>query len=516
MKEKAKHVSFWLVALFVVAYFVLYFIQIAGDIGESHLISNAVPTFQAGATLVFGGFTFLAISIGIKQGSSFYRMSDVNLMFVSPVQPNRILMYGVMRQFALSMIATFFLLMQLINLRIYFGLWIKEMVLLMLAWLMISLSCSILSLTLYSLSATHPKLRTVVLFLIYLLAGLVVAGLAFAIHNGSSPWNAAIEFFSDPRLHMLPIGGWTSGFLYHGMQGNYPQALLYAATTLFIPLLGVLLVSRTGSDYYEDVLTSIGNVQNVSGVVKEESSTHTGFFRDRVGKSRLFGKKNGPAVLLQRQMTEQRRGLSIFLDQSSLLIFACAALLGTTLHAYMLKGMYPHVMMVLSESIMSYVLFATVSTGKLVEELGKPFIYLIPGGAVKKLFYLTLPSVFKAFFEGLITFTILALFIHADWIYVVCATAFYTTAALFFSAAYLTSVRAFGLQTSKGVKMCLTLVIVTAVFIFELSYGVNIAENFGIVTTRYFPLTSLCLSIVNLIASLIFFNCAKGVVDSRD
>ena len=516
LKEKAKHASFWLVALFVVAYFVLYFIQIANDIGESHLISNAVPTFQAGATLIFGEFTFIALNIGIKQGSSFYRMSDVNLMFVSPVQPNRILMYGVMRQFAVSMIATLLLLMQLVNLRIYFGLWIKEMILLMLAWLTISLSCSILSLTLYSLSATHPKLRTVVLSLIYLMTGMVVAGLAISIHRGGSPWNAAIEFFSDPRLHMLPIGGWTSGFLYHAMKGDFPQALLYAATTLFIPLLGVLLVSRTGSDYYEDVLTSLGNDQSANGGAKDELSGQTGLFRNRVGKSRLFGRKSGPAVLLQRQMTEQRRSLSLFLDQSSLLVFTAAALLGTTLHTYMLKGMYPHVMMVLSESIMCYVLFATISTGKLVDELGKPFIYLIPGGAVKKLFYLSLPSVFKAFFEGLITFTILALFIHADWIYVVGATAFYTTASLFFSSAYLTAVRAFGLQTSKSVKMVLALVIVTAVFIFELSYGVNIAESIGIMTTKYFPLTSLCLSGINLIASMIFLNCAKGVIESRD
>lgn len=165
---------------------------------------------------------------------------------------------------------------------------------------------------------------------------------------------------------------------------------------------------------------------------------------------------------------------------------------------------------------MSYVLIATIATGRLVDELGKPFIYLIPGGAVKKLFFLSLPSVFKAFYEGLIAFTILALFIHADIIYVLCATAFYTTTCMFFSSAYLTSVRAFGLQTSKSVRMALALVIITAVFLFELSYGVGIAEGFGIVTTRFFPLTSLVLSVVNLIATVIFFNCAKGILDNRN
>lgn len=516
MKEKVKHVSFWLVALFVAAYFVLYFIQIANDIGETHLVSNAVPTFHAVATLVFGGFTFLALSLGIKLGSSFYRMSDVNLMFVSPVQPNRILMYGIMRQFAVSMIATFLLLMQLVNLRIYFGLWIREMAFLMIAWLMISLSCSILSLTLYSISSIHPRFRTFVLLFIYILAALVVAGLALAIWRSDSPWNAAISFFSDPTLHVLPIGGWTSGFLYNAMMGDYTQALLYAVLTLFLPLLGIITISRTGSDFYEDVLTSIGNVQTGSNASIEETAYSSGFRHNHVGKSHLYGKMKGPAVLLQRQMTEQRRSFSFFLDQSSLLVFACAALLGTTLHAFMLKGMYPHVMMVLSEAIMSYVLIATIATGRLVDELGKPFIYLIPGGAVKKLFFLSLPSVFKAFYEGLISFTILALFIHADIIYVLCATAFYTTTCMFFSSAYLTSVRAFGLQTSKSVRMALALVIITAVFLFELSYGVGIAERFGIVTTRFFPLTSLVLSVVNLIATVLFFNCAKGILDNRN
>ncbi|MBR2750738.1 MAG: putative ABC exporter domain-containing protein [Clostridiales bacterium] len=517
MKKRMHSVQFWVAAAVVILYFAFYFWEVTTNIGETHIIANAVPRFQSGATFVFMGFTFLALIIGVKRGSSFFSPADISNMFVSPISPNRILMYGILRQFSISLIATLFLLMQLINLRMYFGLWIKEMLILMIAWLMISLSCSILSIALYSLTATHPILRKIVLVIPYILAGGVILGLSFNIWRSGNAVEAAFAFFNKPFLHQLPIGGWTAGFLIHAMAGEYADALMYASLTMFLPLLGIFLVSRTKSDYYEDVLTSTGNLYAYSGIdektsllLRSESSSA------RVGRSKLFGKRSGTAVLFQRQLTEQRRSLFPLFDQSSLLVLGISILLGATLHSLMKKGMYPQVMSIFGVLIMCYVLFFSVATGRLVDELRKPYIYIMPGGSVKKLFYTSLAIVWKACIEGLICFSVVACFARLHLAYVPCATLFYASAALFFAAVYLTSARLLTLSATKNSRMVLTLLIITAVFIFEFSVGMDVGRSLNAMSSSYFPLTFLILSGINLIAALIFFNCAKGMLENYD
>ena len=517
MKQRMKKVQFWIAAIAVAFYFVVYFLQVMGDIGENHLISDAVPRFQSGATLIFLVVSFLALTIGVKRGSSFYKPSDIGMMFVSPITPNRILMYGLFRQFSMSLVATLLLVMQLINLRIYFGLWIKELSFLMIAWLMVSLSCSIVSIALYSMTARHPVLRKIILVFTYLLAGAVIITLAFSIRRSSDPTEAVFAFFRNPLLYKIPIGGWTAGFLKYAMDGELPRALTYAALTLMTPLLSIFLISRAGTDFYEDVLTSTGNLyahtteeEQTGLLLRSENSS------SRVGKSGLYGKKRGTAVLFQRQVTEQRRSLFPLFDQTSLLVLALACLLGATLHTLMKRGMYPQVMSILSVLIMSYILFFTITTGRLVEELRKPFIYLMPGRPVKKLFYTSLASMLKAGIEGVICFSVIAIFAHLHPLYVPCSTVFYTTAAMFFSATYLTSARALSLQSSKNSRMALTLLLITAVFFFEFSVGTDVGTTLNNMSPNYFPLTFLALSGINLIASLIFFNSAKGLIESRD
>lgn len=517
LKQRAHQVQFWVAAIVVLLYFVFYFWQVANDIGENHIIADAVPRFQSGATLVFLVFAFLAMIVGVKRGNSFFGPADISNMFISPITPNRILMYGMLRQFAISLIATFFLIMQLINLRIYFGLWIRELCLLMIAWLMISLSSSILSITLYSLTATRPSLRKCVLLVTYILGALIVGGLAFFIWKSGDPAEATFRFFRLRVLHYVPIGGWASGFLVSAMAGDSVHALMYTSLTMFLPLLGIFLVSRTKSDYYEDVLTSTGNLyaytasdEKTNLLLRSENST------SRVGKSKLFGKKRGAAVLFQRQLTEQRRSLFPLFDQSSLLVLAVAVLLGATLHTFMKKGMYPQVMSIFGVLILCYALFFTITTGRFVDELKKPFIYIMPGKSVKKLFYTSLASVWKACIEGTICFSVVTGFAKLHPIYVPCATVFYATAAMFFAATYLTSARVLTLSSSKNSRMVLTLLIITAVFLFEFSVGTDVGHTLNAISPVYFPMTFLVLSGINLIAATIFFHCAKGMLENYD
>ncbi|MCL1982328.1 MAG: putative ABC exporter domain-containing protein, partial [Clostridiales bacterium] len=59
---------------------------------------------------------------GVSAGGSFFDMSDVNFLFVSPLNPRAILLHGVIRQTKIAFFAGCFILFQSANLKRSFGL----------------------------------------------------------------------------------------------------------------------------------------------------------------------------------------------------------------------------------------------------------------------------------------------------------------------------------------------------------------------------------------------------------
>jgi len=153
--------------------------------------------------------------------------------------------------------------------------------------------------------------------------------------------------------------------------------------------------------------------------------------------------------------------------------------------------------------------------GKFVEELDKPFIYLMPGKAFKKLFYASTAPVVKAFAEGLVCLTIVSLFARLHPAFVPCGAMFYASAALLFYACYLTSMRTLGVSNNRHTHMLLSFALLSAVFIFELSLGAYIGRRLYAVSPSLFPLDFLILAVFNIAVSVIFFHNARSILDYR-
>ncbi|MBP5492434.1 MAG: putative ABC exporter domain-containing protein [Clostridiales bacterium] len=517
LRLQVKRPQFWIITLIVIAYFVLYFYQEINHIGESGVIDNALTIFQGGATLVFLCFAFFGMSVGLKRGNSFFRPADINNLFVSPVRPAQILLYGVMKQFSTSILATFILLMQLTNLRFYFGLGLREMLILMAAWLLLSFSVALISITIYSITANHLLMRRASIVSIYTFGIGLLAVAVYTLWRSGASFSNIWTYLNYPELHQIPLGGWTAGFLVNALHGRYKIAAMYAALTLLLPLVGVVIVSRNGSDYYEDVIDSSGNLYG-------ESTEESEQWRTRAVKSshstqqysRLLGFRTGEAVFLQRQLTEQQRSLAVLFDRGSLGMLALSVLLGAVLHSLMRKGMYPFIMEIIAVAVLCYGLFFTMPMGRFVEELRKHFIYLLPGTPLKKLFYASCAPVLKAFVESMLCFAVVSFLAQLDPIFIFCGALYYASASLLFSAAYLASVRVIGLTSSKNTHMSLAFVIISAVFIFELSLGATIGKRLYAMSPDLFLFDFVILAVFNFLASLVFFNGAKSILEYRD
>lgn len=513
LREKIRHPQFWIGVLIVLAYFALYIYQEISHTGTTGVLDNAMQKFRGGAMIVFLVAAFVGLSIGLNRGSSFFKASDINYLFVSPLSPNRILLYGLLKKCLACVIVTLLLLMQLTNLRFYFGLGIRELLILMGAWLLLTLSLSVISLSVYSITSVSKVMKRLCLAVLYLAAGSILFGIVVALWKSGAPFSDTITFFNEPHLRYIPLGGWAGGFLAEAMDGRTLYALAYAGLLVLLPLIGLFFALRNRSGYYEDVLTSIGHgygnslYHNSSDMIVKEKS--------RRRRSHLLGRKRGEVVLFQRQMTEQKRSLTVLFDRGTLGMLALAVILGAFLQSLDRKGMYPFIMEILSVAILCYAMFFTIPMGKFVDELNKPFIYLIPGSALRKLYYASTAPMIKAFVEGILCFVIVSLFARLHPAFVPCAALFYASAALLFYASYLASLKTMGLRNSKGAHMTLAFAILSAIFLFELSLGTNIGRRLYAISETMFVLDFLILAAFNVIVSVAFFYSSKGILDYR-
>ncbi|MBR4819332.1 MAG: putative ABC exporter domain-containing protein [Clostridiales bacterium] len=513
LREKIRHPQFWIGVLIVLAYFALYIYQEVSHTGATGVLDNAIPTFKGGVTIVFLIIAFASLCVGLNHGSSFFMASDINYLFVSPLSPYKILLYGLLRKFLLSAIATLILLMQLTNLRFYFGLGIRELLILMASWILLSMSLSAITLSVYSITSVSKVMRRIILIALYLTSATVLLGVVFALWQSGTPFSDTITFFNEPHLHYIPLGGWASGFMAAGMDGNWDHALIFAGLLVLLPMIGLFFAFRNRSAYYEDVLTSIGHgygnslYHNTSEMMIKDQG--------KKRKSHLLGKKRGEVVLFQRQMTEQRRSLTILFDRGTLGMMALAVLLGAFLQSLQRKGMYPFIMEILSVAILCYAMIFTIPMGKFVDELNKPFIYLIPGSSLRKLYYASTAPVIKAFVEGILCFVIVSLFARLHPAFVLCGAFFYASAALLFYASYLASLKTMGLRNSRGAHMTLAFAILSAIFLFELSFGANIGRKLYDISPNMFLLDFVILAAFNVVVSVAFFYSSKGILDYR-
>lgn len=394
--------------------------------------------------IVFALFLFVAyvtLSKGLKQGSTFFSMPDVNLLFTSPIRPQTVLVYGIVRQMGTSALATLFMCFQIPNLVNFFGLSPRGIFAVLTGWFILMLSVQSSTLCIYSLTAPYPNRRRAGKYILNGLLIVLVAALFvyFLYHNAKL--EALYSFFQLPVIDFFPYVGWLSAYIKYSISGDYLRALLFLLPAVVVPVIGILFVRRSESDYYEDVLQMTETMHATRATVKEGKVSWNAVFANlKTGKSGMVGKGRGASAFFFRHLTEQRRTGILLFDKMSIVMIAIAAFGGFFMRNLVQEG---EVELFLAEVIgvasLSYILYFTSIMGKFTYELSKPYIYLVPAPNVMKLFFSNLASVLKAFAEGIVAFSIFAVLIGASWWYVpLAALVFAAMSQLYISMTILT------------------------------------------------------------------------------
>lgn len=474
-----------------------------------------LPYLRAGIYLLFGFILYSGISKGLKSGATFFKMADVNMLFNSPVRPQSILLYGIVGQMGTSLLATLFLLFQVANMRNLLFLDTRGIIALVLGWFLTLVITQIVSLSVYSLTAPHPNRRKAGKYVLYGLMGILGAGLlGYVIMQGGKP-ESILDFFGLPFMDYFPLIGWIDGFVTGMIVGDYLKMFICLGLFILFPALGIILVQRSDSDYYEDVLQTTEQTFMLKAAMKDGKPTARNIMLNvKAGKSGIAGKGTGASTFFYRHLTEQRRTGFMILDKSSIVIVGISLIAGFVLRNLTAsKEISVFAAGIGSFVGLSYVLFFLTMSGKFTQELSKPFIYLVPASNVAKLFFSNLSTVVKSLLEGLIGFSAITVLAGLPiWFAPAAAITYATLSQIYISMSILTQ-RILGSNTSKLLNTMMyflsgSIVLGPGILLYAILMAVFYNVNPGLAVIAYFAAI-----LYNIFASFLVMYLGRGILE---
>ena len=156
-------------------------------------------------------------------------------------------------QIGMMLFAGVYMVFQLPNLILNAGLSLPAAAAILAAWILTMIFSKLIAVFLYTVSSTHPSLKSKVRIGVYLVLGALVGGFLIFWKSGNDGWYDALKsFFNAPVTRLIPIWGWIKGFVMYTAEGDYLFAGILFLLTLVFGGLMLFLIWRVKADFYED------------------------------------------------------------------------------------------------------------------------------------------------------------------------------------------------------------------------------------------------------------------------
>ena len=409
-----------------------------------------------------------SILSGLKSGATFFKMSDVNFLFVSPISPKKILAYGLVKQMASSLLMMVFLLFYGGMAADAFGVVPWQIVTLMAGIALLVFTIQVITLLVYSFTSGRPERVNLVKGCVYGTLGLMVAFVLVRFLLGGSDMEALYAAIASPYLAFVPVVGWIKGMIFGLIQGNAMDTLLYSVLNLIALAGSILLFPRSDTDYYEDVLQSTETSFELKRAVKDGRSFNNRQTKPAKVTDTGINHGWGANTFFFKHVRQSRRRNRIPFIGTSTLILAAAniilVLIVRTISASDSDSIATGFLMAISLAASCYILFFFNAAGDWSLELMKPYIYLVPENPFSKLVWASMSTIIKPAIDGLIIFTVLGIFLRANPATVIVCILLYGSVGFLFTAGNILSQRLFGQVMSKGLIMFGYMFVLLALF----------------------------------------------------
>ncbi len=422
------------------------------DLGNSEIFSD--PRLLSGAYLAVLFFISIPIMLkGLSSGTSFFSLSDVNNLFVAPVSPKKILVYGIGRQLAsmLVLVVTF---------AAYGGMIIKmfrvtvsQAAVLIIGIALMLILVQLVTLMIFCLASTHPIRAKVMKYFIYGMAFFALGTVIIYSFTKGISVESIFSAISLPMLEYIPFVGWMHGFVFGIMESDLTRIIVFGVLTFLSGISGIILLKVTRLDFYEDVLSQAESYQEFREAVREGKFSDKVMFGNKEIKLRKKGinKGRGASSIFYKHLLEGgRRSRFMFFNINTFVLIFVALVIGFGIKQAK-SDIEPTIIYLSAMIILAYVQFFFSASGDWVKELTKPYIYLIPDGAVKKLVMAAATGIIKPFTDGIITFVILAFVAGGQPVDVITAALTYGSFGTLYIAANVLAQRLVGIDSTGGI-----------------------------------------------------------------
>ena len=465
LKEAVKHPAKLIYIIVLAA--VLVLATIGGHVNSEHIEMRSLHELTA-IMVLFYSFMFLMTFLnGVNGGAGNYPMftlSDVSVLFPSPLRPNKVPFYGLFRQLGLSFLLGFFLLFQYNWLHGLYGVEYSHLLLIVVGYGLCLFLGQVCAMAVYTRTSGNDRARSISKFCVYGLTLAFVAGLLLRclpkLLSLAGAAEAALmtvgleagaEYLASVGV-FFPVSGWAAGVIGGLFTQNYLMTGLCALLMLAALGLALGLVIKNKNNYYEDVLQTAEVAQSAITAKREGQPAEVMPKKVRVGKTGL-GRGEGASALFFKHMLENRRS-GAFLFSKMSLIFMLVIVGCTILYSFIFSDEEDKTAAFVAVFTMStYMQIFSESTGRFNWELTKPYIYLLPEPPLKKLLWGIGENLLADCCEAVAIFVPVSLILGLGPLEtVLCMVARITFALLFISGNMLVE-RIFGSVRSKGLML---------------------------------------------------------------
>ncbi|WP_346916436.1 putative ABC exporter domain-containing protein [Clostridium sp.] len=437
---------------YIIIIALMVFVFISSAMTSNSTDGKSLRSMSELGAIIYALFMFLFISQiiqGLSSGATFFKMADVNLLFVSPVSSKKVLIYGLVRQLGMSLLISIFILFQAGVLNQMYGVKSVGVIVIFIGYFVLTFISSIMSMAIYSITSGNEKKKKIAKVLIYILVLPVVISILLNIKGGGRGIEAIANGINEGYLEYIPFVGWLKALIYGALIGENSNALIYIILIILGIGLTILILMKSKNEYYEDVLQATETMYKRKEDAKEGRIVDTKDTKKIKLKNSGINKGRGASVFFFKHMLENKRAGKFFLDNTTLIQIVIVAIFTLTMKEV---GS-----IVATFAMATYIQLFLTFTGRWVRELKMHYIYLIPESPLKKLLYIVSESLIKCVIDGIIIFIIAGIILGSSPIEIlVCIVARFGFGMLFIAGDVL-SQKIFKQVTGKGLLMLLTI-----------------------------------------------------------
>jgi hypothetical protein len=396
--------------------------------GQLEQVNFAVQNIAGGITLLALAFLMFQLFRATKKNISFFSMADVNLLFTSPVSPQKLLMYYMLRSIIPSLGGSIlFVIYSTAQLNDVFDLNFLNLALMSIGVTLFFFILSPIKFLIYTLNTKYNILTYikngvfalgVILFLMILIPGLMAEKF----------WQGMFAWIGSPWFDFFPLVGWSRGIITYLSHESIWISLGFVSVYVLSFLIIVQLVLTHAGYYYEDVLDSTQSNEEVKEKAKgKQASESTGSLNlNKKLDLRDFG--TGATALYWRNYVHSSRQDFHPLFGLYGLGFAAIAIIMAVLSNFEWfshKIIYTYLIMMVGFYFMAGMGRSSVG------DLKKPFFILIPASWPSKFWNMIKLDIYQTLIFSVILIVPTVLIAGLNWgliiLFPYCMVAFYLT-----------------------------------------------------------------------------------------